>query len=60
MSNRLWAWSLIVIGIATVLLVGLPAVGIALPDSAVRILGVIEIVALPVLVMSTVWKLRKK
>ena len=60
MRNRLWICSLIVIGTATVLLTVLPALGVALPDIAVRILGVADLIALPVLICTTVLGLKKK
>ncbi|MBQ7009239.1 MAG: hypothetical protein IJN05_08510 [Ruminococcus sp.] len=58
-SDLLWSMSLLVIGIATVILAGSNIVGIALPDIAVRIIGVIDLIALPVLVYTTVKKIRK-
>ena len=62
MKNRndlLWSMSLLVIGIATVILAGSNIIGIALPDIAVRIIGVIDLIALPVLAYTTVKKIRK-
>ena len=58
-NDLLWSMSLLVIGIATVILAGSNIVGIALPDIAVRIIGVIDLIALPVLVYTTVKKIRK-
>lgn len=57
--NRIWAVSLMVIGLATLVLVGSGILGIGLPDLLARILGTAELIALPVLVYSTVKKLRK-
>ena len=62
MKNRndlLWSMSLLVIGIATVILAGSNIIGIALPDIAVRIIGVIDLITLPVLAYTTVKKIRK-
>ena len=54
-NNLLWSLSLLVIGIATVILAGSNIIGIELPDIAVRIIGVIDLIALPVLAYTTVF-----
>lgn len=54
--NIVWAISLIVIGITTLIFVGSNIVRIELPDIAVRVLGVVDLAALPVLAFSTVKK----
>ena len=59
-QDRLWALSLIVIGVLAAILVGLPAVGVSLPDIVTRILGVLLLVAVPVLAFTTVRKFGKK
>ncbi|MGN1340286.1 MAG: hypothetical protein ACI4WS_08335 [Oscillospiraceae bacterium] len=52
--NIMWSISLIIIGIATIILAGANIiVAIELPDIAVRVLGMIDLVSLPVLVFST-------
>ena len=58
-NNLLWSLSLLVIGIATVILAGSNIIGIELPDIAVRIIGVIDSIALPVLAYTTVKKIKK-
>lgn len=58
--NIMWSISLIIIGIATIILAGANIVAIELPDIAVRVLGVIDLVSLPVLVFSTVKKAKSK
>jgi hypothetical protein len=58
-NNRVWSISLIVIGIATFILAGASIVGIDLPDVAVRILGIADLVALPILAYSTIRKIKK-
>ena len=58
-NNLLWSLSLLVIGIATVILAGSNIIGIELPDTAVRIIGVIDLIALPVLAYTTVKKIKK-
>ena len=60
LNDRIWAISLMVIGAATIVLAGTAAVGLTLPDAAVRILGVLELLALPTLVVTTVRKVRSK
>ena len=58
--NIIWSISLLVTGIATIILAGANIVAIELPDIAVRVLGVIDLVSLPVLVFSTVKKAKSK
>jgi len=58
-NNLLWSLSLLVIGIATVILAGSNIIGIELSDIAVRIIGVIDLIALPVLAYTTVKKIKK-
>ena len=58
-NNIVWSISLIVIGIATFILAGASVVGIDLPDVAVRILGIADLVALPILAYSTIRKIKK-
>ena len=58
-KDLVWGISLIVIGIATFILAGAKIVGIDLPDVAVRILGIVDLVALPVLAYSTIRKIKK-
>ena len=58
-NDLLWSLSLFVIGIATIVLAGSNLIGINLPSIAVRILGIIDLIALPVLAFSTVQKTRK-
>lgn len=58
--NIMWSISLIIIGIATIILVGADIIAIELPDIAVRVLGVIDLVSLPVLAFSTVKKTKSK
>jgi len=54
--NIIWAVSFIVIGITTVILAGPNIMGIKLPDTVIRILGVFDLVSLPVLAFLTVKK----
>lgn len=60
MKNKIdlmWVISLIVIGISAILLAGSNIVGLALSDIAIRMIGVLDIIALPVLIVATVKKL---
>ena len=59
-NNWMWPASLVLIGTATVLLLGLRAAALELPDPAVRVLGIVELAALAVLAFTTVGKLRRK
>lgn len=54
--NTMWSISLMVIGVATIILAAANIVAIELPDIIVRVLGVFDLVSLPVLVFSTVKK----
>ena len=56
--NTMWSISLLVIGTATFILAGANVIGLELPDIAVRILGIMDIIALPVLGFSTVKKFK--
>lgn len=58
-NDLIWGISLFVIGIATLILTGSNIIGIALPDAAVRIIGIIDLIALPFLVFATVKKQKK-
>ncbi|MBQ8170441.1 MAG: hypothetical protein IJZ95_00485 [Oscillospiraceae bacterium] len=50
----MWSVSLIATGMATFILAGANVIGAQLPDILVRVLGVIDLVALPVLAFSTI------
>ena len=58
--NIMWSVSLIIIGVATIILAGVNIIGIELSDIAARILGVLDLVSLPVLAFSTVKKAQNK
>lgn len=58
--NTIWSISLIIIGIATIFLVGGNVFAIELPDMIVRTVGIIDLVSLPFLVFSTVKKAKSK
>lgn len=58
-NELLWSISLIVIGLATLILAGSNVIGIELPDIAVRILGIVDLIALPFLAYSTVIRVKK-
>ena len=58
-NDLLWSISLLVIGLATISLTGLNIIGIDVPDIVVRIIGVIDLLALPVLAYTTVKKFKK-
>ena len=58
-NDLLWSISLLVIGLAAIILNGLNIIGIDVPDIVVRIIGVIDLLALPVLAYTTVKKFKK-
>ena len=62
MKNKIdliWGCSLLVIGIVTLILAGSGIIGINLPDAAVRILGIVDLAAIPFLAYTSVKKFRK-
>ncbi|MBQ2830492.1 MAG: hypothetical protein IJF15_05700 [Oscillospiraceae bacterium] len=58
--NMMWAASLMVIGVVTIMLAGSDIIGIKLPDVMVRVLCVIDLLVLPALVFSTVKKMKNR
>ena len=58
-NDLLWSLSLMVIGIVTFILAGSNIVAIELPDVAVRVLGIIDLIAIPFLAFSTMKKVKK-
>lgn len=59
-NKALWAVSLIVIGVTSLVLFGTKLAGTAMPDAAVRVLGILDLAALPVLGFTTVRKIRER
>ena len=55
-TGRVWAISLFVAGIATIILVGSNLAGVRLPDVVVRIIGVLDLIALFTLTFLTARK----
>lgn len=58
-NDLVWGISLIIIGAATIILAGSNVIGLKLPDIAVRIIGIVDLVALPVLAYTSVKKVQK-
>lgn len=58
-NDLMWGFSLIIIGAATIILAGSNVIGIELSDIAVRIIGIVDLIALPVLACTTVKKVKK-
>ncbi len=59
-NDLIWGISLIIIGIATIILAGSNIIGIELPVVLTRILGIADLIALPFLIYSTVKKAKKE
>ena len=57
-NDYIWSISLMVIGIATFILAGSNIIGLELPDVAVRILGILDLIALPFLAYTTIKKIK--
>ena len=58
--NITWSVSLLVIGISAIVLLGSKIIGIELNDIIIRIIGVIDLLALPVFVFTTIQKAKRK
>lgn len=58
--DLMWSLSLTVIGVATLILAVSNIIGAELPDILTRILGIADLIALPLLIFSTVKKAVKK
>ena len=58
-NDLIWSISLMVIGIATFILAGSNIIELTLPDVVVRIIGIIDLIALPFLVYTTAKKAKK-
>lgn len=58
--DLIWSVSLIIIGIATLILAGSRIAGTELSDTAVRILGIIDLISLPFLAFTSIKKFVKK
>lgn len=56
--SAMWSISLLVIGVATFILAGANVIGLELLDIVVRSLGMIDLIALPVLVFATIKKFK--
>ena len=59
-NDYVWSISLMVIELSAFILAGSNVVGIELPDVVVWILGIVDLIALPLLVYSTVKKVKKE
>ena len=59
-NDYVWSISLMVIGLSAFILAGSNVVGIELPDVVVWILGIVDLIALPLLVYSRVNKVKKE
>lgn len=59
-TNRMWAISLLVVVIASVILVGSNLVEVKLPDIVLRILGILDLIALFTLSFFTAKKMSRR
>lgn len=53
-TTLLWSISLLIISIVTLIWAGSNIIGIELPDIMIRILGVLDIISIPVLVYTSI------
>ena len=61
-SNKMtiiWSISLLIPFVATLIIVGAKIVGIELPDTMIRVLGIAELITLPIFVFASVKKFLK-
>lgn len=57
--NVFWSLSLLIISVCTIILAGSNIIGIELNDVLTRVLGILDLVCLPVLVFTTIKKIKK-
>ena len=57
--NVFWSLSLLIISVCAIILVGSNIIGIELNDVLTRIMGILDLVCLPVLVFTTIKKIKK-
>ena len=57
-NDLIWSISLIAIAVATFILAGSNIIGLTLPDVVVRVIGIIDLIALPFLVYTTAKKVK--
>ncbi len=58
--KKAWAFSLIAIGLATIVMFGPGLVGVELPNAIFRAAGCVDLIALPIFAFATVQRLREK
>ena len=54
-----WSLSLLMIGVCTIVLAGSGIIGIELDDVLTRVLGIVDLLCLPVLAFTTIKKIKK-
>ncbi len=57
--NVFWSLSLLIISVCTIILAGSNIIGIELNNVLTRVLGILDLVCLPVLVFTTIKKIKK-
>lgn len=57
--NVFWNLSLLIICVCTIILAGSNIIGIELNDVLTRVLGILDLVCLPVLAFTTIKKIKK-
>lgn len=57
--NLFWGWSLMLIGVCTIIIAGSNIIGIELNDVLKRVLGILDLACLPVLIFTTIKKTKK-
>ena len=57
--NVFWSLSLLIISVCTIILAGSNIIGIELNDVLTRVLGILDLVCLPMLVFTTIKKIKK-
>lgn len=59
-NDLIWGFGLLIISVATIILAGSNIIGMELLDIVVRIIGIVDLIALPVLAYTTVKKVKKE
>ena len=57
-NDLLWGLCMIIIGVATLVIAGSSIIGITLPDTVIRVVGIIDLIMLPVFAYTTVKKVK--
>ena len=58
-NNRLWVICLIIIGTTSLIFIGTKIMGIVIPDALTLLIGILEVVTIPVFTYTTIKKVKQ-